>query len=434
MSDERLEELSGPVPGPRSTEHIRLLRAYESQNVTYLSDDFPIFWESASGATVVDVDGNRYIDLTAAFGVANTGHANPRVVAAIADQAGRLMHGMGDVHPTSVRARLLERLARVLPPGLSKTFLASTGSEAVEAALKTAMLFTGKSRFAAYRGAYHGLSLGALPVCGIEKFRAPFAGALGPDALLLDYPDGGAPGSTAEQAIAQTRAAIADRSDIAALLIEPIQGRAGAIVPPAGYLSAVRALCDERGIVMIVDEIYTGFGRTGTWFAIEHEGILPDILCIGKAMASGFPIGAAVGRPSVMDAWPISRGEALHTSTYLGNPMGCAAALATIEELESRGLPARAAALEPFVRSRLSALKSRRVVRDVRGRGLLWGIALADPTAAEATVKRALRAGLLLLQSGVAGDVVAISPPLVIERTQLERAFDILEATLDGIE
>ena len=434
MSDERLEELSGPVPGPRSTESIPLLRAYESQNVTYLSDDFPIFWESASGATVVDVDGNRYIDLTAAFGVANTGHANPRVVAAIADQAGRLMHGMGDVHPTSVRARLLERLARVLPPGLSKTFLASTGSEAVEAALKTAMLFTGKSRFAAYRGAYHGLSLGALPVCGIEKFRAPFAGALGPDALLLDYPDGGAPGSTAERAIAQTRAAIADRSDIAALLIEPIQGRAGAIVPPAGYLSAVRALCDERGIVMIVDEIYTGFGRTGTWFAVEREGVLPDIMCIGKAMASGFPIGAAVGRPSVMDAWPISHGEALHTSTYLGNPMGCAAALATIEELESRRLPARAAALEPFVRWRLSALKSRRVVRDVRGRGLLWGIALADPADAEATVKRALRAGLLLLQSGVAGDVVAISPPLVIERTQLERAFDILEATLDGIE
>ncbi len=410
------------------------LRAYESRNVTFLSDDFPIFWESASEATVVDVDGNRYIDLTAAFGVANAGHANPRVVAAVADQAARLMHGMGDVHPTAVRAHLLERIASIVPPGLSKTFLATTGSEAVEAALKTAMLATGRSRFAAYRGAYHGLSLGALAVCGIEKFREPFAAALGPSALLLDYPNAGAKGATAQRAIAHTRAQLADQHDIAALIVEPIQGRAGAIVPPDGYLAALRGLCDERGIVMIADEIYTGFGRTGSWFAVDREAVVPDILCIGKGMASGFPIGAAVGRPAVMDAWPVSAGEALHTSTFLGNPMGCAAALATIDELESRRLPARAAALEPFVRNRLAGLASRRLVVDVRGRGLLWGVQLADSAAAESVVRGALRAGVILLQSGTAGDVLAIAPPLVIAQPALERALDVLEASLDAIE
>ncbi|MEO6834754.1 MAG: aspartate aminotransferase family protein [Candidatus Tumulicola sp.] len=429
--DDPLERLSGAVPGPRTAEHIPALRAYESQNVTHLADDFPVFWESARGATVVDVDGNRYLDLTAAFGVANVGHANPRVTAAVADQAERLMHGMGDVHPTAVRARLLERLAQILPPGLKKTFLATTGSEAVEAALKTATLATGRSRFASYRGAYHGLSLGALTVCGIDKFREPFAPALGQRALLLDYPGSD---ETADGAIARTRAELTGHTDVAALLIEPIQGRAGCIVPPPGYLSAVRALCDDLGILMIVDEIYTGFGRTGTWFAVDREGVLPDIICIGKAMGSGFPISAAVGRAEVMDAWPLSNGEALHTSTYLGNPMGCAAALATIGELARRHLPARAAALEPFLRSRLNALTSRRVVVGVRGRGLLWGVQLANPGVAAATVKRALRAGLILLQSGAAGDVIAITPPLVITERQLARAVEILEAAIDAIE
>ena len=174
---------------------------------------------------------------------------------------------------------------------------------------------------------------------------------------------------------------------------------------------------------MIVDEIFTGFGRTGTWFAVEREGVVPDILCVGKAMGSGFPISAAIGRAEIMDAWPLSTGEALHTSTYLGNPMGCAAALATFEEIERRRLPARASAFEPFVGSRLAELRSRRIVKDVRGRGLFWGVQLADAAIAETAVRRALQAGLILLQSGSSGDVIAISPPLVITRRQLARAL-----------
>lgn len=232
MSDE-LEAIVSPVPGPKTLALGPALRAHESRNVTFLSPRFPVFWESARGATVTDVDGNRYLDMTAAFGVANAGHANPQVVAAVAQQAARLMHGMGDVHPTEVRVRLLERLQTVLPPGLGTVFLATTGSEAIEAALKTAILATGKPHFAAFRGAYHGLSFGALEVGGIEKFREPFAGAIGGATLLLDFPRA-TPGGDADAALAAIRERLAQRNDLAAVIAEPVQGRGGCILPMPG--------------------------------------------------------------------------------------------------------------------------------------------------------------------------------------------------------
>jgi 4-aminobutyrate aminotransferase-like enzyme len=425
-----LERLVESVPGPRSKRLASQLRAYESRNVTYLSDDFPVFWEAANGATVTDVDGNRYIDCTAAFGVANAGHCNPRVTAAVLEQVERLVHGMGDVHPSAVRVLLFERLSQVLPAGLDRIFLATTGSEAIEAALKTAVLYTGKARFAAFRGGYHGLSFGALAVGGIERFRAPFAAAIGAEPLLLDFPKAG--GSVnGRNAAFETNRRLSERDDIAALVVEPIQGRAGVILPPSGYLRALRAVCDERQIVMIVDEIYTGFGRTGTWFAVEREGVVPDILCIGKAMGSGFPISAAAGTSQVMDAWPISGGEALHTSTYLGHPLGCAAAVATIDEIERLQLAQRARRLGDEFGEGMSALSSLEGVVEVRGRGLLWGVALQDAALASAVVTRALRAGAIFLQSGIAGDVVAISPPLVIGEEQLARALEILKVAIE---
>ena len=429
MSLRDLERLVESVPGPRSKRLASQLRAYESRNVTYLSDDFPVFWESASGATVTDVDGNRYIDCTAAFGVANAGHCNPRVTAAALEQVERLVHGMGDVHPSAVRVRLFERLSQILPKGLDRVFLATTGSEAIEAALKTAMLYTGKARFAAYRGGYHGLSFGALAVGGIDRFRAPFAAALGSEPILLDFPKADGKVSAAEAA-SETNRRLAERDDVAALVVEPIQGRAGVILPPPGYLRELRAVCDERHIVMIVDEIYTGFGRTGAWFAIEREEIVPDILCIGKAMGSGFPISAAAGRSEVMDAWPISSGEALHTSTYLGHPLGCAAAVATIDEIERLQLPARAHRLGDELGSRLRELSSHDGIVEVRGRGFLWGILFCNATLAATVVKRALRAGAIFLQSGIAGEVITISPPLVIGEEQLERALEILKVAI----
>ncbi|MGA7201933.1 MAG: aspartate aminotransferase family protein, partial [Candidatus Cybelea sp.] len=372
MSLRDLERLVESVPGPRSKRLASQLRAYESRNVTYLSDDFPVFWEAASGATVTDVDGNRYIDCTAAFGVANAGHCNPQVTAAVLQQVERLVHGMGDVHPSAIRVRLFERLSQVLPAGLDRIFLATTGSEAIEAALKTAILYTGKARFAAFRGGYHGLSFGALAVGGIERFRAPFAAAIAAEPLLLDFPKAGGE-IDARDAALETNRKLSERDDIAALVVEPIQGRAGIILPPPGYLRELRAICTERQIVMIVDEIYTGFGRTGTWFAVERESVVPDILCIGKAMGSGFPISAAAGTSQVMDAWPISDGEALHTSTYLGHPLACAAAVATIDEIERLQLPQRVRRIGDDLGSYLSALSSLEGVVEVRGRGLLWG-------------------------------------------------------------
>jgi 4-aminobutyrate aminotransferase-like enzyme len=425
-----LERLVESVPGPRSKRLASQLRAYESRNVTYLSDDFPVFWEAASGATVTDVDGNRYIDCTAAFGVANAGHCNPQVTAAVLEQVERLVHGMGDVHPSAIRVRLFERLSQVLPAGLDRVFLATTGSEAIEAALKTAMLHTGKARFAAFRGGYHGLSFGALAVGGIERFRAPFAAAIAAEPLLLDFPKAGGE-INARDAALETNRKLSERDDIAALVVEPIQGRAGVILPPPGYLRELRAVCDERQILMIVDEIYTGFGRTGTWFAVEREGVVPDILCIGKAMGSGFPISAAAGTSQVMDAWPVSDGEALHTSTYLGHPLGCAAAVATIDEIERLQLPQRVRRLGDELGSSLSVLSSLKGIVEVRGRGLLWGVAFADAAFASAVVKRALRSGAIFLQSGIAGDVVVISPPLVIGEEQLARALEILKVAVE---
>lgn len=419
------------IPGPRSRDLAETLRRFESRNVTHLADDFPIFWESARDSTVIDVDGNRYIDFTAAFGVAAAGHANPRVTQAVAEQAARLSHGMGDVHPTAVRTKLVERLSRILPEGLSKTFLASTGAEAVETALKTAVLATGRSRFATYRGAYHGLSLGALTVCGIETFRQPFAAALGGDAVMLEYPDAAQP---AAAAIEETRRTLARHPDVAAVIVEPVQGRAGCVLPPDGYLRGLRDVCNESSTVMIVDEIFTGFGRTGTWFAIERDGVVPDLICIGKAMGSGFPISATVGTPAIMDAWPESAGEALHTSTFLGNPIGCAAALATIEELQRRALPQRAAQLAPEFERRLRALLAHPAVRGAGGRGLLWGLRLRDARTANAVVKEALKRGLILLQAGIDGAAISLSPPLVIAHDEIARGFDILEAAVTAIE
>jgi 4-aminobutyrate aminotransferase-like enzyme len=426
--NEDLERIMGEIPGPQTRALTAPLLAHESRNVTYVSEDFPVFWKSASGATVVDVDDNRYIDLTAAFGVANVGHSNPAVVSAVAKQAATLMHGMGDVHPTSVRTQLLERLSRVLPNGLDKTFLATTGSEAVEAALKTAMLATGKHRFVCYDGAYHGLSLGALTVSGIPKFVEPFAPLVPEVAVRIRYPD--ASQTDATSALAQLRDALDVHDDLAAIIIEPIQGRGGCIVPPDRYLAGLRSYCDERGMLLIFDEIYTGFGRTGNWFACEHDHTIPDIICIGKAMGGGFPISAAVARPSVMDVWPRSTGEALHTSTYLGNPMGCAAALATIGELERLALPAQARDLGELIEKRLSVLLEHPVVVAMRGRGAMWGLQLRSGADAERVVKAALARGVILLQAGLQGEVLSITPPLVISPLQLHRALELIKEVL----
>jgi 4-aminobutyrate aminotransferase-like enzyme len=431
VSGEAYESVAQPVPGPRSRALAAELAQYEAPGVTYLGDDYPVFWERADGALVWDVDGNRYLDLTSAFGVAATGHTNAAVVAAIERQARTLVHGMGDVHPTEVRTRLLRRLAEIAPGDLRKSYLATSGAEAVEFALKTALLATKKSRVLAYRGAYHGLSLGALEIAGIDKFRAPFAPLVVERATFLPYP--GAE-TAVDDALGAVRHALDADDEIGAVVVEPIQGRGGVIVPPDGFLPALRALCDERGLLLILDEIYTGFGRTGTMFACEREGVVPDLLCVGKAIAGGVPLAATIGTPRAIDAWPASAGEALHTSTFLGNPLACAAALAQIDELERLDVCGRVRAAEPALRARLETLRANARVRDIRGRGFLWAVEFAHAAFANRVVVQGLANGVVLLQSGPTGTSITIAPPLTIEERQLARALDLFVRTVCEME
>ncbi len=426
--NERFERIAGPVPGPRSRALNALVAQFEAPGVTYLADDYPVAWTSAHGALVTDADGNRFIDLTGAFSVAALGHTNDAVTAAITAQAQRLVHGMGDVHPTDVKAQLLARLAAIAPGDCSKTYFGSNGADAIEFALKTALLATGRPRVLSYEGAYHGLSLGALPVGGIARFREPFAPLVDDRTTFIPFPGAN---DALDAALASARTALAGDARIGALVLEPIQGRGGVIVPPAGFLRGIRALCDEFGCVMILDEIYTGYGRTGTMFACEREGVVPDILCIGKAIAGGVPFSAAIGRPAVIDAWPRSEGEALHTATFLGNPLACAAALAVLDEFERSAVVAGVARRDPWLRERLATVRRHATVTDIRGIGMLWAIEFVDASRANRIVRAGLQRGLILLQSGVDGTSITLAPPLNIEDDQLEHAIVLLDRTIE---
>ncbi len=414
------------IPGPCSLALAAALARTETRGVTYLARDFPVFWESADGALVTDVDGNRYIDCTAAFGVATTGHANPAVALAIAEQASRLPHGMGDVHPTEVKTRLLERLAALAPLDEPKTFLCSTGGEAVEFALKSAYLAVREPNVLAFEGGYHGLGYGALEVCGVAKFREPWRAQLRDTTTFVPFPDPRRSRSL-EQSLDAVAKQLKQNATIGAVIVEPIQGRAGVIVPPDGFLPGLRELCTHYGVLLILDEIYTGFGRTGSFFACEREAVRPDILCVGKALGGGFPISAAILSGEVANAWQPSTGEALHTSTYLGNPMGCAAALANLDEIERRNIPRLGRERERPIARALHALQGAQpAIVDVRGRGMLWAMEFTDASYATACVVQALARGLILLQSGMGGEAVTFAPPPVITEAQLARAFALL--------
>ncbi len=441
-----LPHIAVPPPGPQSRLLAARLREHESPNITFVSDDGPIFWREARGSNVLDVDGNVYIDLTAGFGVAAGGHRNPRVIAAAQAQLERLAHGLGDVHPPEIKTATLERLASIAPSGLSRSILASSGAEAVEAALKTARLASGRPGVLCFSGAYHGLTYGALAVTDGRLFREPFQDQLGLPTVRVPFPNPFRPpqqlrgqDDLASAALEIVSARLeSGKQQIGAVIVEPIQGRGGTVIPPEGFLRGLRDLCDRFGVTLIFDEIYTGFGRTGRWFACDHEAVAPDLLCVGKALTGGFPFSACIGRPEVMAAWPESGGAAIHTSTFLGHPPACAAALAQIEEIESRQLVDRAARLGERLRQELLGLRSRLpAVGDARGRGLLAAIELVrpdtgapDPLAAARIVRSALREGLILLVDGPDANVIGLSPPLTIAESQLDFALSTLQDCL----
>ncbi|MCB9796940.1 MAG: aspartate aminotransferase family protein [Alphaproteobacteria bacterium] len=414
MSGDALPTLVTAIPGPRSRAWVDRLAAVECPAITArrarraaalgVADTDPIVWESASGSIVRDVDGNELIDLTAGFGVASVGHRHPAVVAAGQAQLARLPHAMGDAFPDPRRVELLEWLAD--RTGLAHGILGSSGSDAVEAALKTACVATGRAGVLAFTGAYHGLSYGALAATGYkaEAFQSPFQGQLGRHVRRHPW---GEP--------------VGDLSDVGAVLVEPIQGRGGVRVPPAGWLAHLREACDRDGAALIFDEIYTGFGRTGALFAFQDAGVTPDLLCLGKGMAGGFPISVCMGRAEVMRAWGASRGEALHTQTFLGNPLGCAMALACVHVIVSEELPARAARVGAWLSERLSRFGR------VRGRGLLLGLELDDSLGVS---RRLLERGYIALPAGEQAEVLALTPPLTITEAQLSGFLAALEELL----
>jgi 4-aminobutyrate aminotransferase-like enzyme len=422
-------------------ETIQLLRNYESRNVLFTEADgsWPIVWERARGVNVWDAEGKKYLDLTAAFGVAAAGHANPNVVKAGQQQMAKLLHAMGDVHPHARKAELARELSRLTFERWTggrhsgKTVFGNSGFEAVEAALKTAMIAGGKYGVIAFTGAYHGLGYGALNVTHREMFRSPFRLQLREFANFVPFPT-----KPSDLAIVETLIGrLFQRGWVGAILVEPVQARGGINVPPPGFLPLLRKLCDRHGALLILDEIYTGFGRTGKWFACEHTGVVPDLICLGKALTGGFPLSACVGRADLMDAaWPASTGEAIHTSTFLGHPVGCAMALAQIAEIQRLKLCDRSAELGKFLLAELSQVQSPKSKVAVRGCGLMAGLELTLPNDKPATelalktIKTLLHGGYIFLPEGEHANVISFTPPLTITRAQLTRAVTALNRVL----
>lgn len=412
-----LPEISTNIPGPQSLALSQRLAAVECRNTTFLAEDWPIFWERAQGANVWDADGNRLLDMTSGFGVAGIGYGFTGE--ALRKQSASLMHAMGDVHPARVKVELCEALSEITfekwEGKKGKCLFGSSGFEAVEAALKTAVLATGRCGILSFEGGYHGLGYGALLGQGISWFSEPFEGQLAKVTQRLAFPR-----TEAELEIFTEELWKIDGLQIGAVLVEPIQGRGGIVMPPEGFLTELRHWCDTVGAALIFDEIYTGFWRAGTMFACEHEGVIPDLICLGKALAGGFPISVCIGKAEIMDSWPASEGEALHTSTFLGNPMGCAMATEAIRRYREPDTQAMVATASEHLTTALQSLASLPAVKSIRGNGLMMGMETDSPARALEAVKGLLQDGIIALPDGPHGEVIAFTPPFCVSREEID--------------
>ena len=376
------------------------------------------------------MDGNRFLDFTAGIAVTATGHCHPHVVGAIQDQAAKLIHMSGTDFYYEPQIRLAQRLAEAGPwGGRRKVFFTNSGAESVEAALKLARHHTGRSRVIAFFGAFHGRTYGAMSLSASKLVHRRGFGPLVPDIHHVPYPTGD---DDSVQRIEETvlyRTAPPD--EVAAIFVEPIQGEGGYNVPPPGFFAALRELCDRHGILLVVDEIQSGMGRTGKMFAVEHWGVEPDIICLAKGIASGMPLGAIVAREEIMD-WP----PGSHASTFGGNPVSCRAALATMDLLEA-GYMDNAAVRGAELQAGLRRLRNAHpALGDVRGIGLMTAVDVVsshvpyvlDPKGRDALIASAFEAGLLLLGCGPAA--IRFCPPLCVTREQVAKALDILAGVM----
>jgi 4-aminobutyrate aminotransferase len=428
-----------PLPGPRARAIVARDAAWTSPSY---AREYPLVVERGSGSMVQDVDGNRFLDFMAGIAVASTGHAHPRVVAAVQESAARFLHICGSDFYYESMAAVCERLASLAPgTGAKRVFLTNSGTEAVEGAIKIARNATRRAGLIAFHGAFHGRTYGAMSLTSSKSRQHAGFGPLLPEVYHVPY------GYCYRCAFGKTYpscelycvssiesdlfARQLDPSDVAAIFVEPVQGEGGYIVPPPGYLAALRALCDAHGILLVFDEIQCGIGRTGTMFAAEQVGVVPDILLTAKGLASGLPLGAIIASESVM-RW----GTGAHGSTFGGNPVACAAALATLDIVQHELLPlvpARGARMMAGVRRLAERYPA---IGDVRGLGLMIGLELVtdrasrtpNPDAVRTIIDAAFQRGLLLL--GCGKSTLRLAPPLVVDDADIDTGLAILDECL----
>jgi len=368
----------------------------------------PLVITRGKGALVWDIKGKEYIDCMGSYGVALLGHSHPKVVEAVCKQAETLISCHASLYNPK-RTEFLQKLMSITPKGLNKAFLSNSGAEAVECAIKLARKFTGKPEIIAVMGGFHGKTMGALSATWDKKYREPFQ-PLVPEFKHVP-PDN----------LEKLTEAVTDKT--AAVLLEPIRGEGGVRVPPDEFLPGVRELCDEKNVLLILDEVQTSFGRTGKLFGCEHWGVTPDVMCLAKPFAGGLPIGITVAKEPIMSSFKV--GE--HSSTFSGSPLVCAAACAAIDVLLKEKLAERAAALGGYFKAKLEDLQAKyKIVKEVRGLGLMLGVELRYDVLN--IILKAMDRSVLILDAG--RNVLRFLPPLVIEKEQIDKVISVLDTVI----
>jgi 4-aminobutyrate aminotransferase/(S)-3-amino-2-methylpropionate transaminase len=415
----RTIELKTAVPGPRSQEILDRIRASVAAP---LAITFPVVAAEAQGARLTDVDGNTFIDFAGGVGCLNVGHSHPHVVHAAQEQLERFSHTDFTVVPYEVYATLSERLLALAPfRGPTKAAFFNAGTEAVENAVKFARAYTDRSAVIAFEGAFHGRTYLSLALTSkVHPYKAGL-GPFAPEVYRVPYND--------LDALRRAFRTLVAPEDVAAILFEPVQGEGGFIPATAEFARGLREICDEHGIVLVCDEVQTGFARTGRFFAIEHYDVEPDLITVAKSIAMGIPLSGVLGKAQIMDA-PAAGGVG---GTYVGNPVAQAAALAVLDVIEDEGLVERSVVLGETMRARMLAWQERwPSIVDVRGLGAMLAIELDDPASASRVVDEALTRGLLLLKAGVTGNCIRVLVPLVISDGELDEALHAWELALES--
>ncbi|MGH3044775.1 MAG: 4-aminobutyrate--2-oxoglutarate transaminase [Gaiellaceae bacterium] len=422
MATTRTIELKTDIPGPRSAE---ILARKERVVAEPLSIYLPLVIAEGRGATLTDVDGNTFVDFAGGVGCMNVGHSHPRVVEAVRDQAERFTHTDFTVLPYENYVGLAERLLALAPiSGETRAAFFNSGAEAIENSIKFARAHTKRPAVIAFEGAFHGRTLLALSLTSKTHPYKAGLGPFAPETYRVPFAD-----LDALEYAFKTRVAA---EDVAAIVLEPVQGEGGFIVPPREFVQGLRTLCDEQGIVLVADEVQTGFCRTGTTFAIEQFGIEPDLITIAKSVAAGLPLSGVLGRAEIMNA----PGDSAVGGTYVGNPVAIAAAHAVLDVIAEEALNERAQAIGETIRARMESWRERfEAVVDVRGLGAMIAIALErggkpDADLATAVAEGAARRGLLLLKAGIYSNCIRVLVPLVIADAELDEALDVWEEAL----